>query len=265
MKEGLLATDRAFFGGSLRRMLVLGEAMNVSVQKGLRQLGVYAMQGYGVTECAALAAMDRDARYRDGSAGLAFPGTILDIYNAQPDGSGEIRYKGDNVMLGYLNDPERTEKALNGGWYYTGDIGRIDEDGFLFILGRRQNCIETHGHQLICPEHLEHMLCQSPLIREAVVVGRHNPKTRDNEPAALLRPDLDRAVEMLGENCTDDELDAAICEWIAELNGELALYQQIGCYVIYDRPFAKDSAGRVRRATMTKMLARLQESQRRKR
>ena len=198
MKERLLANDRAFFGGSLRRLLVLGEAMDVTVQKGLRQLGVYAMQGYGMTECAALAAMDRDARYKDGSAGLAFPDTILDIYNAQPDGSGEIRYKGDNVMLGYLGDPARTEKALVSGWYYTGDIGKIDEDGFLFILGRRQNCIETAGHKLICPEYLERMLCQSPFIREAVVVGRLNAETNDSEPVALVLPDLDRAVEMLG-------------------------------------------------------------------
>lgn len=265
MKERLLAADRAFFGGSLRRLLVLGEAMDVTVQKGLRQLGVYAMQGYGMTECAALAAMDRDARYKDGSAGLAFPDTILDIYNAQPDGSGEIRYKGDNVMLGYLGDPARTEKALAGGWYYTGDIGKIDEDGFLFILGRRQNCIETAGHKLICPEYLERMLCQSPFIDEVVVVGRLNAETNDSEPVALVLPDLDRAVEMLGENCTDVELEAAIREWIAELNEDLERYQQISRYVIFDRPFPKDSAGRVRRATMTKMLARLQTKPNKKR
>ncbi|MBE6689800.1 MAG: long-chain fatty acid--CoA ligase [Ruminococcaceae bacterium] len=264
MKERLLATDRAFFGGSLRRLLVLGEPMAATVQKGLRQLGVFTMQGYGLTECAALAAMDRDDSYRDGSAGLAFPDTMLDIYNAQPDGSGEIRYKGDNVMLGYLGDPARTEKALSGGWYYTGDIGKIDKDGFLYILGRRQNCIETAGHKLICPEYLERMLCQSPFIKEAVVVGTLNPETRDSEPAAMLLPDTDYALEVLGVNCTEEELEAAIDEWVAELNGELALYQQIAFYVLCDEPFPRDSAGRVRRAEMAKSFAKLMAEQSKK-
>ena len=257
MKERLLATERAFFGGSLRRLLVLGEPIDAAVQKGLRQLGVFTMQGYGITECAGLAAMDRDDSYRDGSAGLAFPNTMLDIYNAQPDGSGEIRYQGDNVMLGYLGDAARTEKALSGGWYYTGDIGKIDKDGFLYILGRRQNCIETAGHRLICPEYLERMLCQSPFVREAVIVGTVNPETKDIQPAAMLLPDLDYALEVLGNNCTEDELDAAIDEWIAELNGDLALYQQIAFYVLCDQPFPKDSANRVRRAEMAKSFAKL--------
>ena len=257
MKERLLATDRAFFGGSLRRLLVLGEPIDATVQKGLRQLGIFTMQGYGITECAGLAAMCRDDSYRDGSAGLAFPNTMLDIYNAQPDGSGEIRYKGDNVMLGYLGDAARTEKALNGGWYYTGDIGKIDKDGFLYVLGRRQNCIETEGHRLICPEHLERLLCQSPFIREAVVVGTMDRETKEIQPAAMLLPDLDYALEVLGNNCTEEELDAAIDEWVAELNGDLALYQQIAFYVICDEPFHKDSANRVRRAEMAKVFAKL--------
>jgi long-chain acyl-CoA synthetase len=149
LKERLLASQRAYFGGSLRRLLVLGGGMEASVQKGLRQLGVFATQGYGVTECAGLAALNRDDLYRDGTAGLAFPDTLLDIYNAQPDGSGEIRYRGKNVMLGYVNDEERTASALAGGWYYTGDMGKLDSEGFLHILGRRQNCIETAGGRLI--------------------------------------------------------------------------------------------------------------------
>ncbi|MBQ8357536.1 MAG: AMP-binding protein [Clostridia bacterium] len=242
MKERLLARDRAYFGGNLRRMLILGGAMDASVQKGLRRLGVLAVQGYGMTECAGLAALNRDDRYRDGAAGLAFPGTMLDIYNAQPDGSGEIRYKGENVMLGYLNDPELTAKALNGGWYYTGDIGRIDDDGFLYILGRRQNCIETLGGRLICPEALERLLCQSPFIKEAVVVGTLNGETRDSEPAAVILPDETYAAEA--------DAEAAIDEWIAQINNELPLYQQIGCYALREKPFPKDAAGRVRRAAV---------------
>ena len=252
LKERLLASQRAYFGGSLRRLLVLGGGMEASVQKGLRQLGVFAAQGYGMTECAGLAALNRDDFYRDGAAGLVFPDAMLDIYNTQPDGSGEIRYRGKNVMLGYVNDEERTAKALSGGWYYTGDVGVVDKEGFLHILGRRQNCIETVGGHLICPEHLERLLCQSPFIREAVVVGTYNEATRDSEAAALILPDTAYAAELFGRRCEEAELEELLGEWVAELNSELALYQQIGFYAITDRPFPRDEAGRVLRAAVAK-------------
>lgn len=259
MKERLLATERAYFGGSLRRLLVLGEGMDVTAQKGLRQLGVLALQGYGLTECAALAAMNPHDRYRDGTAGRAFEGGMLDIYNAQPDGSGEIRCKGDNVMLGYLNDPQRTEGALRDGWYYTGDIGRLDADGYLTIEGRRQNCIETAGGRLICPEALERMLCQSPLIKEAVVVGVFDPETRDSRPAAMILPDGDYAAELFGRRASPEEAELMIDEWIAEINGELLPYQQISVYALCDSPVPRDAAGRVRRTLVADVFADMTE------
>ena len=255
MKERLLVSERAYFGGSLRKMLVLGEGMDVTAQKGLRQLGVLTLQGYGITECAGLAAMNPHDRYRDGTAGLAFPDGMLDIYNAQPDGSGEIRCKGENVMLGYLGDPKRTEQVLRDGWYYTGDIGKIDADGYLTIEGRRQNCIETAGGRLICPEALERLLCQSPLIKEAVVVGAFDPETRDSRPAAVILPDEDYAVELFGRRAFEEEAEIMIDEWIAEINGALLPYQQISLYALCEEPMPRDAAGRVRRALVAEVFA----------
>lgn len=255
MKERLLAHDRAYFGGSLRHLLVLGGGLDVTVQKGLRQLGVLTLQGYGITECAALAAMNPRDRYRDGTAGMAFADTMLDIYNPQPDGSGEIRYKGDNVMLGYLNDPERTAKVLRGGWYYTGDIGRIDADGYLTVEGRRRNCIETAGGRLICPEALERLLCQSPFIREAVVVGVLDSATRDSRPAAMIFPDADYAAEIFGRRGCEEETEVMIDEWITEINQGLLPYQQIALYALCEEPMPRDSAGRVRRALAAEVFA----------
>lgn len=252
LKERLLAGERRCVGGSLDRMIVLGGGTDAAVQKGLRQLGIFTVQGYGVTECAGLAALNRDDNYRDGAAGLPFADTMIDIYNEQPDGSGEIRYKGGNVMLGYLGDPELTAKALRGGWYYTGDIGRIDEAGFLHVLGRRQNCIETAGGRLICPEELERLLCQSPFVREAVVVGVLNPETRDSEPAALILTDDEYVAEVFGDDFGAEDPEGAVDEWIAHINESLEPYQQIGLYALRDKPFPRDSGGRVRRAKLAK-------------
>ena len=255
MKESLLARERALFGGSLRRLLILGGSVDAAVQKGLRQLGVFAVQGYGMTECAGLAALNRDDRYRDGAAGLAFPDTMLDIYNPQPDGSGEIRYKGNNLMIGYLNDPARTERVLRDGWYYTGDIGRIDDEGFLHILGRKQNCLVTAAGYLICPEELERLLSQSPFIREAVVVGVLADGGKDCEPAALIVPDLAYTAEVFGKGFDEVELEGAIDAWIAGLNACLAPYQQIGIYALREKPFDRDAAGRILRTGLAEAFA----------
>jgi long-subunit acyl-CoA synthetase (AMP-forming) len=227
MKERVLSTERAYFGGLLRRLLVLGAGMDVTAQKGLRQLGVLTLQGYGITECAGLAAVNPSDRYRDGAAGRALQGGMLDIYDPQPDGSGEVRYKGDNVMLGYLGDAARTERVLRDGWYYTGDIGKLDADGYLTVEGRRENCIETAGGRLICPEALERLLCQSPLIKEAAVVGAFDPEIRDSRPVALIRIDDDYAVELFGHRASEEEEDLMIDEWIEELNAGLLSYQQL--------------------------------------
>lgn len=255
LKESLFARERHCIGGSLDRLIVLGGGLDAAIQKELRQLGIFTVQGYGVTECAGLAALNRDGHYRDGAAGLVFPDTMIDIYNMQPDGSGEIRYKGDNVMLGYLGDPELTEKALNGGWYYTGDIGRIDEAGFLHVLGRRQNCIETTGGRLICPEELEQLLCQCPFIAEAAVVGVLNPKTKESEPAALIRVDQKYLAEAFGEDLVDEDPEMVVDEWIARINGSLKSYQQIGLYALREKDFPKDSGGRIRRAKLAQEIA----------
>lgn len=251
MKERLLRAERAYFGGALRRLLVLGEGMDVTAQKGLRQLGVLALQGYGLTECAGLAAMNAHDGYRDGTAGVALDGCLLDIYNAQPDGSGEIRCKGDNVMLGYLGDGE---SAVCDGWYYTGDIGRLDADGYLIIEGRRQNCIRQAGGRSVCPEALERALCQSPLIKEAVVVGVLDPSTKDSRPAAMIRPDDEYTAELLGREADEEATELLIDEWVAEINRSLLPYQQIALYALCEEPLPKDEAGRVRRALVGELM-----------
>jgi hypothetical protein len=94
------------------------------------------------------------------------------------------------------------------------------------------------------------LLCQSPFIKEAVVVGTYNEAARDSEPAALILPDLDRAAELLGHRCDEAELEQLLGEWVAEINSDLALYQQIGFYALMDRPFPRDAAGRVSRAAV---------------
>ena len=132
-KKSIFRAIHKNFGGKLRIMASGGASVDPEILHGLRDLGLLAIQGYGLTECSPIAAVNRDTYYRDSSAGLAMPNVLLDIYDVQDDGTGEIRVRGDNVMLGYYGMPELTAEVKRDGWFYTGDLGYLDADGFLHI------------------------------------------------------------------------------------------------------------------------------------
>lgn len=235
------------FGGKLRLLISGGAAVDPKVLQGLRDLGIEAVQGYGLTECAPLAALNRDTHHNDSSAGLSTPGTLLDIYDVQDDGTGEIRFKGENIMLGYYNQPELTAEVVRDGWFYTGDLGYLDAEGFLHITGRKKNVIVTSNGKNIFPEELETYLCRTPYIAEAVVVGFINPKKKDYDVVAILYPDKERMAESYGDKWTADQLDAEMRRAVAEVNGIVQSYKRIECYILRDTEFPKNASRKIKR------------------
>lgn len=247
-KRRVFAQIHKSFGGRLRIMISGGAAVDPKIMQGLRDLGIAAYQGYGLTECAPLAALNRDTFYNDGSAGMATPNALLDIYDVQGDGTGEIRYKGDNIMLGYYKQPEMTAEVIRDGWFYTGDLGYLDKDGFLFITGRKKNVIVTSNGKNIFPEELETYLGRTPYVAESVVVGYMNPKKKDYDIVAIIRPDLDRMVEDFGADYTRDQLETELKKAISEVNGIVQSYKRIETFVLRDEEFPKNTSRKIKRA-----------------
>lgn len=236
------------FGSKLRLMISVGAPIDPAVLSGLRDFGIKAYQGYGLTECAPLAALNRDAFFNDASAGMASPNALLDIYDVQNDGTGEIRYKGENVMLGYYKMPELTAKVLRGGWFYTGDLGYLDENGFLFITGRKKNAIAVAGGKSIFPEELEELLSKTPYVKEAVVVGYPNEKKKDYDVVALIYPDYQKVKETYGEGFTAEQLDLELKKALADVNSAVKPYKRIATYVLRNEEFPKNFSRRIKRA-----------------
>ena len=247
-KRKVFAEIHKSFGGNLRILISGGAAVDPTVLKGLRDLGIFSVQGYGLTECAPIAALNRDTFYNDRSAGMASPNTLLDIYDVQEDGTGEIRYKGDNVMLGYYNQPELTAEVIRDGWFYTGDLGYLDNDGFLFITGRKKNVIVTANGKNIFPEELETYLGRTPFVKESVVVGYLNPKKKDYDIVAIIHPDYERAEEAFGKGYTADLLDLELKKAVSEVNGIVQSYKRIETYVIRTEEFPKNTSRKIKRA-----------------
>ncbi len=247
-KRKVFAEIHKSFGGNLRILISGGASVEPSVLKGLRDLGIFSVQGYGLTECAPIAALNRDTFYNDRSAGMATPNTLLDIYDMQDDGTGEIRYKGDNVMLGYYDQPELTAEVIRDGWFYTGDLGYMDDDGFLFITGRKKNVIVTANGKNIFPEELETYLGRTPFVKESVVVGYINAKKKDYDVVAIIHPDYERAEETFGKGYTADMLDLELKKAVSEVNGIVQSYKRIETFVIRREEFPKNTSRKIKRA-----------------
>lgn len=247
-KKKVFAAVHQSFGGKLRMLVSGGAAADPEILQGLRDLGISALQGYGLTECAPLAALNRDTFYNDSSAGLATPHALLDIYDMQEDGTGEIRYKGDNIMLGYYRMPELTAEVIRDGWFYTGDLGYLDKDGFLHITGRKKNVIVTSNGKNIFPEELETYLCRTPYISEAVVVGYMNSRKKDYDIVAILYPDYERLEETYGKHYTAEQLDTELRRAVAEVNGIVQSYKRIETYLLRTEEFPKNASRKIKRA-----------------
>jgi len=232
------------FGGRLRLLISGGEAADPTVMQGLRSLGFGALQGYGLSECTSLVALNRDGFYNDRAAGLCTPNTLLDIKDVRDDGTGEIRFRGENVMLGYLDDPEATARVLRGGWFYTGDLGYIDEKGFLYVTGRKQNRIKGADGRLVYPEELERYLMRTVAVREAVVVG-YPKEDGDYAVIALLYPDFDRLAALHGRGLTDARIDLEMQKAVAEVNSLLPSDKRMDGYLRVDCEFSKNTSGKI--------------------
>ena len=143
------------FGGRLALILCGGAALDPETEKGLDDLGIQVLNGYGITECSPIVSTNRNYHYKFGSVGLPLPCNRIKIDHPDGNGVGEIMVAGSNVMLGYYKDPEATEEAFDGEWFRTGDYGRIDEEGFLYITGRKKNLIILANGENVMPEELE--------------------------------------------------------------------------------------------------------------
>lgn len=252
-KKSVFRAIHKNFGGRLRIMVSGGAAVDPQILRGLRDLGILAIQGYGLTECAPIAAVNRDTYYNDSAAGLATPNMLLDIYDIQDDGTGEIRLRGENVMLGYYGMPELTAEVKRDGWFYTGDLGYLDADGFLHITGRKKNVIVTANGKNVFPEELETYLCRSPYISEVVVVGIPNEKKNDLDVVALIYPDLAHFTEVYGKEYTPEQVRAELLRAVEEVNGLVQSYKRIVRFIPVPAEFPKNASHKIKRAGLEKL------------
>ncbi len=152
-----------FFGGNLQMLICGGALLDPVKINFFNSIGIYVLQGYGITECAPAVACHTDLYTRPGAVGKVLPCCQAKAVD------GEIVVRGTNVMLGYYKDPEQTREVLRDGWFYTGDLGRVDEDGYIYLTGRKKNLIILSNGENVSPEEIELKLQDIPNLREIVI------------------------------------------------------------------------------------------------
>ena len=248
VKRAVKTTVANSLGGRLRVFIVGAAAVNPEIADMFDKLGLNSLQGYGLTECSPLVAGNTDYFKRNDSAGLPIPNVEYKIDNPDDDGIGEIIVKGPNVMLGYYNMPEETEKVLKDGWFHTGDLGKIDKDGYLYITGRCKSVIVTKNGKNIYPEELEAYLTESPLVSEVLVQGIQKENDDDTFVKAQIFPNTDAIKEQLKASAlTKEEIWKAISDVVANVNSKIPNYKHIKDVEIRDKEFEKTTTQKIKR------------------
>lgn len=173
---------KKLLGGEIRRLYCGGAPLSPQVEERFANEGIPIYTGYGLTEASPVVSVNTPDAYKPGTVGKPLPGVEVRI-----SGDGEVLVRGPNVMLGYWNDPEATAETLRDGWLHTGDLGRLDDEGFLTITGRKKEFIALSTAKKVAPSLVEAMLCASPWIEQACVFGEGRKGL-----AALVVPNPDR-------------------------------------------------------------------------
>lgn len=229
---------RKRFGGRLRYFISGGAPLDKAINEFMWAIGIPTFEGYGLTETSPAVTLNSPWKVRFGSVGTPLPGTEVRLTE-----DGELQVRGPQVMRGYYNDPEETAKVLQDGWFSTGDIAKIDEDGYVYIVDRKKEIIVTSGGKNIAPQPLENDLRMDKYISQAFVFGDRKPYL-----VALLTPNIERLIKIGQEHGLDyldvDELVAnqRVCklysERVAQINSKLPSYQTIKKFYLLPRDFS---------------------------
>ena len=170
------------------------------------------------------------------------------IVDADQDGIGEICFRGPNVMLGYYNNQEETDKVLKDDWFYTGDLGYIDEDGFIYITGRKKNVIITGNGKNVFPEELEYYLGKVPYISECFVWADTDDEGQDSVIVATVKPDIEEIAAVIGKKAEKPaEIEKLIWKEVDRINAKLPAFKRIVRIVIRFEDFEKTTAHKIKR------------------
>ena len=253
LKIGIDARKKIFkdvhsaLGGKVRLFINGAAALDKEVEQGFNNLGIRIDQGYGLTETSPVISAAYGKYRRLGSVGKIFPSLEAKIVEPNEQGIGEIAVKGSSVMLGYYNNEEATKEVIQDGWFYTGDLGYIDNEGYLFISGRKKSVIVLKNGKNVYPEEIENMINKIDGVKESLIYGRPDKNdATDITVCAKIVYDKDEMKENYAAT-DENQIKNILWEKVKEINKTMPQYKYIKDLIVTEEELIKTTTQKIKR------------------
>ena len=230
-------------GGNIKLFISGAASLDPSIEEKFRRLGFNMVQGYGLTETSPVVAIGNKKYHKTGSIGKCVPSDEVKLLDINKDGIGELAVKGPNVMLEYYENKEATEKVLKDGWFQTGDLARIDEEGYIFICGRKKSVIVLKNGKNIFPEEMETLINKEDGVEESFIFGK--PISKDPNDIKIFVKIVYNKESFEGK--TENEIKEYFNEKIKSINKTMPHYKAIRGIIISDKPLIKTTTNKIKR------------------
>lgn len=246
-------------GGNMRFIISGGAPLDKKVAKWFNNIGIHLVQGYGLTETSPVIAAENDTFIRPGSVGIPMNSLEVKIDNADINGIGEIIVKGPNVMMGYYNNDEQTNEVLKNGWFHTGDLGYLDNDGCLFITGRQKDLIVLKNGKKVFPDELELLINRLDEVEECFVFGMPDKNESNDVKVSVKVVYNENIVKENYSNINEQELYEIIWNKIKEINKTLPMYKYVKHLILTKEPLIKTTTNKVKRNEEMKKILKMED------
>ena len=247
-KKEIFKEIHNIFGGNIKLFISGAAALDPEVENAFRAWGINLCQGYGLTETSPVIGVETNENFRVGSIGKALPHIEARIDDANEEGMGELTVKGPNVMLGYYGDEEATKEVMEeDGWFHTGDLAKIDEDGYIFICGRKKSVIVLKNGKNIFPEEMEALVNKIEGVKESFIFGKK--QSEDKEDIKIhVKIIFDREIIKEAYKVeTEEDIYKVLSEKVKEINKIMPKYKAIRGIIISEEPLIKTTTNKIKR------------------
>lgn len=234
-------------GGNIKLFISGAAALDRYTEESFRLLGLNIVQGYGLTETSPVIGIGTNMHHKIGTIGMSVPSVHAKIKNPNKEGVGEIVVKGNSIMLGYYQNEQANKEVIVDGWFHTGDLAKIDEEGYITICGRKKSVIVLKNGKNIYPEEIENLINRVDGIKESFIFGKQKQEDKEDiKVNAKIVFDRDSIKNIYGAE-TDEEIHKLIASKIKEINKILPKYKAIRGIIITEKPLIKTTTNKIKR------------------
>ncbi len=234
-------------GGKIKLFISGAASLDNTIEERYRLLGINLVQGYGLTETSPVVAIGTNKNYRLGSIGKTVPSVEAKLVDVNEEGIGELVVRGPSIMLGYYENEEANKESLKEGWFYTGDLAKIDEEGYIFICGRKKSVIVLKNGKNIFPEELENLVNKIEGVKEAFIFGKAQSDDENNikiNVKIVFDRDVIKDVYKVEKN---EDIYTVLAKKIKEINQTMPSYKAIRGIMLTEEPLIRTTTNKIKR------------------